>query len=233
MGTTKLSALPARRSKRPATAATVYAGFWAATLSLAALTASVGPLGSAARTVLALRLSPPRPDFARVLELTAHNLPVAVWPVLLGATGARYTQTGRRIGDVLVIASLSASVAPVGVALGAYGTELVPFLPQLPLEWAGLAAGANGWLAHRQLPPHHRQLTVTLLTITALLLGAGALETYAVPYAKPGGGHSSPPLDLPVSERFGASRLRREVQRHGRHHTNDRGRLVVLVDRTA
>ena len=70
----------------------------------------------------------------------------------------------------------------MGAALGAYGARLLPYIPQLPIEWAGLALGASAWLLQRR-----RALTVpeglALLALTVcVLLCAAVIETVAVPH---------------------------------------------------
>ena len=70
----------------------------------------------------------------------------------------------------------------MGAALGAYGAPLLPYLPQLPVEWGGLALGVSAWLVQRR-----RALTVAeglglLVLIAGVLLCSGALETVAVPH---------------------------------------------------
>ena len=113
--------------------------------------------------------------------LTAHNIPIAAWPLLLGLAGAQSSRRGRTAADTLVLACMLANVVPVGAALGAYGTALLPYVPQLPLEWAGLAAGYAGWLVQRRRPLTARARLAWLALICGLL-AAGVLETAAVPH---------------------------------------------------
>jgi hypothetical protein len=107
------------------------------------------------RRLLGLRLvasvNPP-PDLSRVMALTAHNLPIAAWPILLGVLGAHRHRLTIRIADTVLLGTLTANVLPVGAALGAYGTALLPYVPQLPAEWAGLALGSGAWLVQRRAP---------------------------------------------------------------------------------
>jgi hypothetical protein len=117
-----------------------------------------------------------------VVALAAHNFPIAAWPVLLGVLGAHQHRLGRQVADVAVLGSLLANTAPVGAAFGAYGAPLLVYVPQLPLEWAGLALGASAWVVQRRRP-----LTVgeglLLGGMTAIVvLCAAVLETVAVPH---------------------------------------------------
>jgi hypothetical protein len=163
-----------------------YAAVWMATLVPAALVALAGrALALPVRHLLALALTAdrnPPPRIGHALALAAHNIPIAAWPLLLGLTGAHRHRLATHVADGALLACILLNVLPVGAALGAYGAPLLPYLPQLPLEWAGLALGASAWLVQRR-----RALTVHeglgLLTLIAgVLLCAAVLETVAVPH---------------------------------------------------
>ena len=81
--------------------------------------------------------------------LAAHNIPIVAWPLLLGVLGAHRHRLARQ-SPTASAGVLIANTLPVGAALGAYGAALLPYLPQLPLEWAGLALGASAWLVQRR-----------------------------------------------------------------------------------
>jgi hypothetical protein len=134
---------------------------------------------------LGLALTPaqtPRPDLWHGLALAAHNTPIAAWPLLLGLTGAERHRLARRCGDLAVIACMVANAIPVGAALGAYGATLIPYVPQLPVEWAGLALGYSSWLVQRERPLSRRERLAWLTLIVATLAAAAAIETVAVPH---------------------------------------------------
>lgn len=163
---------------------TAYAATWAVTLGSAALVALLGATAKApVRRLLRLRLEPNGPpQLGHVVALAAHNIPIAAWPLLLGVIGAHHHRLGRKIADSVLLACIIVNTLPVGVALGAYGAPLLPYIPQLPVEWAGLALGASAWLLQRR-----RALAVpeglALLALTAcVLLCAAVLETVAVPH---------------------------------------------------
>jgi hypothetical protein len=136
--------------------ARAYTAVWGVTFLAAAIVACTGPaVRDLVRSVLVLRLraaSNPAPSAERVAALALHNIPIACWPVLLGVFGAHRHPWGRRVCDVLVACWVAASTVPVGAALGAYGTRVLCFVPQLPIEWAGLALGASCWLVQRERP---------------------------------------------------------------------------------
>jgi hypothetical protein len=162
-----------------------YGAICAATLATAVTVGAVGPGKTPVRDLLRLHLhagGTPPPRLGHVVALAGHNLPIAAWPVLLGVAGAHRSQLGRRLADTLAVAAIGANILPVAAALGVYGPALLPYVPQLPLEWAGLALGSTAWLVQRD-----RALTVreglAVLTITAVaLLCAASIETYAVPH---------------------------------------------------
>jgi hypothetical protein len=163
-----------------------YAGVWIATLVPAALVALAGqPLVLPVRHALGLALTAqrnPPPGIGHVLFSEAHNLQIVAWPLLLGLIGAHRHPLAKHVADGLLTACIIVNTLQVGAALGAYGTPLLPYIPQLPVEWGGLALGASAWLIQRD-----RALTVSeglglLALITVAVLCAAVLETVAVPH---------------------------------------------------
>lgn len=165
----------------------VYVSLWVVTLLAGAAVASFG-LGGLARHWLGLRLDPAvtaPPSLPAVGSLAAHNLPVCGWPLLLGAAGAGRSRRRCLFAHGLVAAALALNVSLTGVAFGAYGTRLLAYVPQVPLEWLALAAGAAGWLSVNAGADRRIQALAAALT-TAAVLAAAVVETYAVPH-EPGG----------------------------------------------
>jgi hypothetical protein len=160
-----------------------YLAVWAITLAVAALTALVA--GESVRSTLGLALGAtvdPPASPARVCLLAIHNLPICAWPLLLGSLRLRPGSRWRRLADIVVAACALANVLPVAAALGGYGWALVPYVPQLPLEWAALAVGFGSWVAERRQGLAGRERLALLAAIAALALAAALLETYAVPH---------------------------------------------------
>ena len=193
MAAPELSSTPTPRPGRrrapggnAAAALCAYAGIWAVTLVVAALVAAAGqPASSLTRRVLGLRLSAqrnPPPQLGHILTLATHNIPLAAWPLLLGVAGADRGRRARLLADGAVIAYILANTVPVGAALGAYGTPLLAYLPQLPLEWAGLALGVSSWLRQRRGSLTARERVRSLAAITGALLCAALLEVVAIPH---------------------------------------------------
>lgn len=179
---------PARRRRLPAGLAKTwlyaYAGIWSLTLVLAA-GAAVGTVGvrASVRHLLGLSLKPdPAPQLGHVLDLAAHNIPIVSWPLLLGVLGLHSSRLGRGFADSMVAAYVVANALPVGAALGAYGTALLPYVPQLPIEWGGLALGACGWLVQRRQPLSVREGLGLFALIVGVLVCAAVVETVAVPH---------------------------------------------------
>jgi hypothetical protein len=162
-----------------------YAAVWTATLASAAVVALAGPpLTLPVRHLLALALTAhrnPPPRVGHVLALAAHNIPIAAWPLLLGLAGAHRRRLATRFADGALLACIILNTLPVGAALGAYSAPLLPFVPQLPLEWAGLALGASAWLVQRRRALTLPEGLVWLALIASVLLCAAVLETVAVP----------------------------------------------------
>jgi len=160
-----------------------YAAIWVATLGSAALVALLGaPITRTVRHLLGLRLEPdrnPPPQVGHVLALAAHNIAIAAWPLLLGVAGAHQHRLARHVADGVLLACIAVNTVLVGGALGAYGTSLLPYIPQLPLEWAALALGASSWLTHRRTALTFAEW---LAAIACLLVCAAVLETGAVPH---------------------------------------------------
>ena len=163
-----------------------YAGVWMATLAAAALVALVErPLAQPARRLLGLALRAqrnPPPHVGHVLALAAHNIPIASWPLLLGVLGAHRHRLATHVADGVLLACIIVNTVPVGAALGAYGTALLAYIPQLPVEWGGLALGASGWLVQRGRALTASEGIGVFVLIACVLLCAAALETVAVPH---------------------------------------------------
>jgi len=164
----------------------VYTTIWIATLSFAALIAAGGP-GSTrpVRQLLEAQLTPSNnapPNVGHILTLAAHNIPIAAWPLLLGILGADRHPLTRQAADTLLAACLCVNLLQVGAALGAYSTPLLPYIPQLPLEWAGIALGAGSWLVQRDHPLTGPERLVWLALTAVVMLLAAVLETVAVPH---------------------------------------------------
>ena len=116
------------------------------------------------------------------LSILQNNARVLAAPFLLWLLGFPASRTGRLAGDMLVALLAAASAVPVGLELGRWHARLLPFLPQLPLEWAALAVAISAWLAARHNHAQPSQLALLAALTLALLVAAAALETWATPH---------------------------------------------------
>jgi hypothetical protein len=121
-------------------------------------------------------------DAAGILQ---NNARVLAAPFLLVVLDFPHNRLGRRAGDLIVAALTAASAIPVGIELGRWQGRLLPYLPQLPLEWAALAVAVHVWISGRSgRGPTHRLMVLAVLTL-ALLIAAASLETWATPHRAP------------------------------------------------
>jgi hypothetical protein len=115
--------------------------------------------------------------------ILANNVREAMVPFLFAALRVRRRRRHAivTLGDLVVGASLAANVALAGLALGTYGTRLLPYLPQWPLEWGGLALALTGWRRARTGRRDPCELVLLAIAAVILLCLAALLETYLVP----------------------------------------------------
>jgi hypothetical protein len=141
--------------------------------------------GTAARELLQLKLAAgwnPPPGIAIVLSIAANNTLHSVWPLTLGLLDLQARRWTRALADALVIANLVVPGVLVGSALGAYGPRTLSYLPHVPVELAGIAAGAAGWIIERDGPLGGRERAVGIGVSMAVLLVAASVEAYLVPH---------------------------------------------------
>ena len=135
---------------------------------------------------------------ADALWILKNNLRVLAVPFLLAALGFPASRFGRCSGDVIVAGLVAASTIPVGIAVGRWQERLVPYLPQLPLEWAALTVATGAWLAVRYGEARARELAVLGATVAVLLIGGASLETWCTPHrvtdTQPARPAAAPPL---------------------------------------
>lgn len=164
---------------------TAYAAIWTFTLTASVLVYA-SPGGPAlARQLLALKLTAahnPPPNAGLVLSIAINNTLHAIWPFTLGPLGARRNRLTRTLADGAVLANLLVAGVLVGGALSGYGLRMLPYLPHVPLEWAGIAVGASGWLVERERPMRPSALAGALASLAGLLLCAALLEAALAPH---------------------------------------------------
>ena len=130
------------------------------------------------------------------LSILANNLRVLAVPFLLWVLRFQASRPGRLIGDLATLAVAALSSVTIGIALGAWGSRLIPYIPNLPAEWAALIVAVASWLLVKDQPVTARQMLALAFTVTALLCAAAALETWATPHRHSTRGaahHAQPP----------------------------------------
>ena len=146
---------------------------------------AIADAGTPVRAMLRLKLTAgwnPPPNVALLFSIAANNTLHSVWPLTLGLLDAQRRRVTRTIADALVLANLIVPGLLVGSALAAYGPRTLLYLPHVPVEFAGIAAGGAGWLVERGRPLTTRERAIGIGVTVAVLLLAAAVEVYLVPH---------------------------------------------------
>jgi hypothetical protein len=118
-------------------------------------------------------------------SVIATNLRVLAAPFLLAVFRWPAGRLTRRLGDLLIAALIGENTIAVGLAIGRWGERLLPYVPQLPLEWAALGITGAAWLTARN-SGGGRVLAVYALATLALTISAAAVEVELTPHAHTG-----------------------------------------------
>jgi hypothetical protein len=127
-------------------------------------------------------------DLAGAVGLAFKNFKVCALALtgaaaqLLYATSPRPRTATRWVFDTVLGVAYLANAAQFGVALGAYGTRLLAWIPHVPLELCALAVSAGAYLAARQRQLTARQLCGSAAIAGLLVIAAAIVETWAVPH---------------------------------------------------
>jgi len=153
-------------------------------LAVASLTAMATILGG-----LFAELAPgenPHPvlhgTIAEAAGIAVTNLRVLSAPFLLALLGLHDGARRRRIGDLAIAVLATLNTVQVGLALGADGPRLLPYVPQLPLEWTALTLCIAAWLELRTGHAARDRLGRYAAAILASTIAAAAVETFATPH---------------------------------------------------
>lgn len=120
-------------------------------------------------------------DAVDILQTNARVLSAPFLLVVLGFPDSRF---GRGAGDLLVTILTAANAMPVGLELGRWQGRLLPYLPQLPFEWAALGLAVNAWVTARNGDVPVRRLAPLAAVTLALSITAASLETWCTPHAQ-------------------------------------------------
>ena len=103
--------------------------------------------------------------------------------MLLALCGFGASRPARTFADLLVAAPLALVTIQVGLALDRWGARLLPYIPQLPIEYAAAALAAGVWITYRHSPrPAVRALARDTGLMLALLAIAATVEVLATPH---------------------------------------------------
>ena len=133
---------------------------------------------AAARALLGLRFDPPPPRIADAAAIFAHNLLVLA-PLLAGSPLVAWLGRGRRLLSAYAAWQAAWAVLTVGVALGAYGPRLLPWLVHVPVEWAAFSVALGRYIDTCAGSPLAR--SPKRLASVAMLLVAAGTEVFATP----------------------------------------------------
>ena len=157
----------------------VWLGLWVTTLLGAALAVLWPGLAPAGRPHPALRAT-----VGAIAAILVANARVLSVPFILTAFRFQGSPRLRLVGDVLVAAVLARSAITIGLALGHIGARLLPYIPQLPVEYAAAAAAAGAWVRARDRHPAWRTIARWALLALALLTAGACIEVLATPHAR-------------------------------------------------
>ncbi len=115
-------------------------------------------------------------------SILANNALALAAPFGLVALGAGRRALSRRASDLVVAVVIADNTLPVGIALGHWRTALLPYVPQLPLEWAALSSAVGAWLHARDGYADQRELVRLAAVALVLLTAAAGVETWATPH---------------------------------------------------
>jgi hypothetical protein len=158
-------------------------------LALADATAAVPVARDVAHLLIPLdwRHAPHDPnahDIATALSLWFHNARLALAPLAAAAAVQHRPGRLRQAIDVLLAVVFAVNVVPVGVELGTWGAQLLPYIPNAPVELLALVIGPVSWglVTRGRLPL--RSLWLIAAIVVALLAVAACLETWVPPQAR-------------------------------------------------
>ena len=154
----------------------------AAATALGAAAAIAWPaLGPASRPHATLH-----PSLDAIASILLNNLRVLAAPFILAAARFGANRSSRFTGDAIVATILVGNAVAVGLALGRWRGALIPFVPQLPIEYLAAATAAAAWLdARRHAPPRGSQIAAANAAATiGLTAAAAAIEVLLTPHAR-------------------------------------------------
>ena len=162
-----------------------YAALIGAIAVIAAAVAALEPVRTIAQTTIPFNwhVAPHDPNARNLdtaLSLWFHNARLTLAPLALAVAIQSHPGRLRRTGDVILAMIFAADILPFSIDLGTWGGQLLPYVPNAPVELMAVAAGpVSWWLVTRGRMPVRALLPVAGVLVL-LLLVAACLETWAV-----------------------------------------------------
>jgi hypothetical protein len=122
------------------------------------------------------------PTLGTAASILLTNARVIAAPYLLCVFRFGADHRARRVGDAIVAGILAVNALRIGVALGRWQGRLIPYIPQLPLEYLAAAVAASAWIAVRNQVASGLALALSAVLSVLILMGGAALETFATPH---------------------------------------------------
>jgi hypothetical protein len=171
----------ARPGLDPRAICVCWFGLAAATVLGAGLAIALPTLAPAAHPHATLR-----PSAGAVASIVLNNLRVLAAPFILVAARFERAHATRLVGDAIVAAILIGNAIAVGLALGRWRGELIPFVPQLPLEYLAAATAAATWVDARRTASRAAPTNVwpNAVGTIALAVAAAVIEVLLTPHAR-------------------------------------------------
>ena len=162
-----------------------YLSVVAGILLVASAVHGIAPVRDALHSVLPFKWSvaphdPNARTIGTALSLWLHNAKLSLAPIALAAAVQAHPGKLRRTGDLLLGFIFLLDLLPFAVDLGTWGSKLIPYIPNAPVELLAATSGfVSWWLVTRgRLSP--RSLLSVVAVVAPLLLIAACLETWAV-----------------------------------------------------
>ncbi len=177
-GATLRRPLQSRTTTQAAWIAISYSALWLITLLAAVVGIAVPELAPAGGPHPTLHGT-----FDDLVAIAGTNARVLSAPFLLAWFRFPAHPRSRLLADLLITAILGVNALHVGLALGRWQLRLLPYVPQLPLEWLAAALAAAAWLNLRT--GARRQTAVAYLTaVLVVIVAAATVETIATPHVR-------------------------------------------------
>lgn len=165
--------------------AVAYLAVLTGVLALALAEQDITPFRHALQAALPFKwnVAPHDPNARSIgtaLRLWLHNSKLTLAPIALAAAVQNHRGKLRLAGDILLAFIFAVDLIPLAVDLGTWGTTLLPYIPNAPVELLAATSGFVSWWLVTRGRLSVRSLLFVVAAIAPLLLVAACLETWAV-----------------------------------------------------